>query len=754
GTVSYSGTQTGKVVVSASQRPQGNQALRLDGNGDSVATPLLDLSGSEITIQYWFRGSAPFSAVRQQSGGYLVAGWSGDLLHILSNDQGTAGISMGTNVVDGAWHHVVMTWKQDTAGGFASYLDGRLVAKRDSSNQPIPNHNAQVYLGSWNGTGEFTKGELDEIAIWRRALTASEIAAGWRSSPNGSEADLVAYWNFNDGTANDLSSAGHHGELLGDAAIVAADITNLGNAFEVETAGPGPYELRDVAPGSGYLVTAFLDVNGSGLADLGEPSGEFAGNPLTVTGSVGEVNISLSEPPRIVLPPIQVRTAPGGTAQFAVAAEGTAPLSYRWFKDGVALADGGRISGATGATLSVATTSTADEGEYMVEISNARGAVSSRPVSLLGVAGGRSVSGDLQFGGSGRVYVNAVRFPADDRALKLNGTGAYVVVPTLTDLSGAAGEELTIQYWFKGSSLQSAVRQQSGGFIVAGWGGLHILSHDGDVNGISAGAGVTDGQWHHVALTWKVGTTGGFASYLDGKPVEQRDSGFDPIPAHNAPVYFGAFNGTGEFASGLLDEISIWNRALSAEEIRAGWKQSLAGSEADLVGYWNFNSGTADDLSPNAHAGELNNGAEIVAAENAKRAGGDYVSAFTAPGPYALTDLPAGTNYRVTAFIDLNANGLWDGDEPTTAYVGNPFDLLADKTGVDLELGGGTEPPVLSISQAGGNVTIAWPAEVSGYVLQQTTSLMAPDWQPVTGVTGNTATLPTSGTSRFYRLVK
>ena len=71
-----------------------------------------------------------------------------------------------------------------------------------------------------------------------------------------------------------------------------------------------------------------------------------------------------------------------------------------------------------------------------------------------------------------------------------------VAIESLSDLSGP---ELTIQYWFKGSSIQSAVRQQSGGWIVAGWNNMHILSHDGGTGGIDAGFAV-DGQWHHLVL--------------------------------------------------------------------------------------------------------------------------------------------------------------------------------------------------------------------------------------------------------------
>ena len=50
-----------------------------------------------------------------------------------------------------------------------------------------------------------------------------------------------------------------------------------------------------------------------------------------------------------------------------------------------------------------------------------------------------------------------------------------------------------------------------------------------------------------------------------------------------------------------------------------------------------------------------------------------------------MSDLPPATNYRVTAFVDLDGNGLWSNGEPQTVFVGNPLNLTANQTGVDLE---------------------------------------------------------------------
>ena len=89
-------------------------------------------------------------------------------------------------------------------------------------------------------------------------------------------------------------------------------------------------------------------------------------------------------------------------------------------------------------------------------------------------------------------------------------------------------EAVTVEYWFKGTSFQSAVRWQDGPYFVAGWNGMHIISSDGGTGaGIQVGDAI-DGSWHHVAMTWEM--DGLFTSYLDGELVDEREAGFEPLP--------------------------------------------------------------------------------------------------------------------------------------------------------------------------------------------------------------------------------
>ena len=86
--------------------------------------------------------------------------------------------------------------------------------------------------------------------------------------------------------------------------------------------------------------------------------------------------------PQIVTPPTNQTVAVGQSATFSVTATGTAPLSYQWNKNGIA------ISGATSSSYSTPPTTTADNGAlFNVLVSDPKGNTASTDATLT-VTGG------------------------------------------------------------------------------------------------------------------------------------------------------------------------------------------------------------------------------------------------------------------------------------------------------------------------------------------------------------------------------
>jgi hypothetical protein len=99
--------------------------------------------------------------------------------------------------------------------------------------------------------------------------------------------------------------------------------------------------------------------------------GSITSNPATLT-----VNAAAVAPSITTQPSSQTATA-GQAATFTVAATGTAPLSYQWRKNGVA------ISGATSSIYTTSATTSSDSGtQFTVLVSNTVGGVTSSPATL------------------------------------------------------------------------------------------------------------------------------------------------------------------------------------------------------------------------------------------------------------------------------------------------------------------------------------------------------------------------------------
>jgi hypothetical protein len=99
--------------------------------------------------------------------------------------------------------------------------------------------------------------------------------------------------------------------------------------------------------------------------------GSITSNPATLT-----VNAAAVAPSITTQPSSQTVTA-GQAATFTVAATGTAPLSYQWRKNGVA------ISGATSSIYTTSATTSSDSGtQFTVLVSNTVGGVTSSPATL------------------------------------------------------------------------------------------------------------------------------------------------------------------------------------------------------------------------------------------------------------------------------------------------------------------------------------------------------------------------------------
>ncbi|MBS0632467.1 MAG: immunoglobulin domain-containing protein [Verrucomicrobia bacterium] len=132
-------------------------------------------------------------------------------------------------------------------------------------------------------------------------------------------------------------------------------------------------------------TTATLTFTGAQVADSGDYTviatvGNGGGSTTSATATVTVSAAAVA--PSITADPQSITRATGTTATFSVTATGTAPLTYRWRKGGVDLADDSRITGSGTASLSIASVQFSDMDSYTVAVTNSVTTVVSNPATL------------------------------------------------------------------------------------------------------------------------------------------------------------------------------------------------------------------------------------------------------------------------------------------------------------------------------------------------------------------------------------
>jgi len=125
---------------------------------------------------------------------------------------------------------------------------------------------------------------------------------------------------------------------------------------------------------------------------------------------------------------------------------------------------------------------------------------------------------------------------------------------------------------------------------------------------ISSSIVVNDNQWHHIVFTWTGDTsTDGAKIYIDGQLTASGTSEADDTGVRDGNDLIGKLDGAwgGDdlfFFHGIIDEVRIYNRALSPEEIRYHYNRGRP------VAHWRFDEGSGStiyDSSGNEYHGIL-----------------------------------------------------------------------------------------------------------------------------------------------------
>ena len=134
---------------------------------------------------------------------------------------------------------------------------------------------------------------------------------------------------------------------------------------------------------------------------------------------------------------------------------------------------------------------------------------------------------------------------------------------------------------------------------------------------------VNTNTWYHYVITQ---SDFGPTVYIDGFPVEQTvgspfitprpETWFADVPnADTAAI--GAMkrpsaDGVTGLWEGYIDQVQIWNRSMNADEVFGLYKGELLTNDNSLVAFYDFEQGTAADVSGNGNHGTIFGGASTA----------------------------------------------------------------------------------------------------------------------------------------------
>jgi len=200
-TVANPGTYNGPPTLGAASllgTDSANAAVAFDGSGDDVRvgqSGSLDISGA-LTLEAFIKptslpSAGSFRQVLAKTGSYTLD-FNGPTLELTLYQLGVARrlqAPAGT-IVAGRAYHVAGTFDGTTE---RLYINGRQVASTALSGATDVTING-LRIGSWDGTQQFFTGTLDEVAVYNKALSATQVAAHFAAAqlPLGAPSDLGA----------------------------------------------------------------------------------------------------------------------------------------------------------------------------------------------------------------------------------------------------------------------------------------------------------------------------------------------------------------------------------------------------------------------------------------------------------------------------------------------------------------------------------------------------------------------------------
>jgi len=620
-------------------------ALNFDGVDDGVSGANITLNDNS-TYEYWyFTNSAHLSKHAEivsigldkfssyfRNGSVLGRFYDGSAYSIAS-----------TPIIYGKWTHIVVVAKPTV---LELYENGAL------------KYSAMSTYGHGTDTGplrigrhsyEYVNGLIDEVKVYNRALSAEEIRYHYN------QGNPAGYWNFDDGSgvkAADFSGNNNDGAITGAAWVDGKygsalifdgvdDHINISNSSILEI--NGDITLSAWVYWKGGEAYLFSKGSGNDYTQEFEPLIEPSGEVRFIVGNSGGTGYGMFYSSGYMLLPntwYYLTFAINGSNGFVYVnglkrGAGGTITSRQNNNDYVRIS--GRQEGPDRYCLNglmddvkiynYARTDEQIRQDYQAGMANYFGpsgkTCSEDPASCMdkGLMGywsmdegnGGVISDKSSNNNSGR-FMNGVKWAEGKQGMAANFDGIndfarIEATPMLTPGTGSFSVEMWVRRVGESSSSAHLASVYQGDYnrwvMYAPNGIVYLAMHDTEGNPVNSPSyNLPDYKWHHI-IAVRDKAAGKVYLYADGRSIGTPTIDITNNVSPNSILTIGAYKGAYAGFGGLIDEMRIYNRALSAEEVGYHYNQG------EPVAHWDMDEGEGSvvgDQTGNHNRGTLING--------------------------------------------------------------------------------------------------------------------------------------------------
>ena len=313
----------------------GGGAVQFDGTNGAVQIPFDDLTSMQGTIA--LRAKMEDISGSHYLFGHTVGSWSNRIQLYIR--EGILGLGLGNThnlnsniqtITPNIWHHFALTW-DGTDVNYVVYVDGLVADSGSYTGLTSLNSTADIgNTGNVDYRTESFHGEIEEVHVYNRVLSAQEIEALSQGNPSSGNdnpiaeagTDQIVHDTNRDGS--EQISLNGSGSSDPDGTIVDYDWSE--NSVSLP-GGDGLNPTVTLSAGVHVITLTVMDNDGAASTD-------------TVTITVNQLPTAQAGPDRTI-----TDSDDNGSEPVALSASGSADAdgtitSYNWFKGGNQIASG------------------------------------------------------------------------------------------------------------------------------------------------------------------------------------------------------------------------------------------------------------------------------------------------------------------------------------------------------------------------------------------------------------------------------